>query len=171
MPTPPEDDPFLILGLDPAFEIESGDLNRAYLTRVATLHPDAAGTDADAARINDARRILEDLESRANALLRHLGGPVKEDHRELPPGFLTEILEAREHMESIIDTDDSEALTAFAALAEDRRKHHVDRVAGLFQDLSEPPTPEALTQIRVELNAWRYAERMIEQLQPEARSS
>ncbi|MCH8270551.1 MAG: hypothetical protein IH985_04985, partial [Planctomycetes bacterium] len=72
MPTPPEDDPFRILGLDPAFEIESGDLNRAYLTRVATLHPDAAGTDADAARINDARRILEDLESRANALLRHL---------------------------------------------------------------------------------------------------
>ena len=122
MPTPPEDDPFLILGLDPEFEIESGDLNRAYLTRVATLHPDAAGTDADAARINDARRILEDLESRANALLRHLGGLSKEDHRELPPGFLMEILEAREHMESIINSDDAEALTAFAALAEDRRK-------------------------------------------------
>ena len=171
MPTPTEDDPFRTLGLDPTFEIESVDLNRAYLRRVAKLHPDASGTDADAARINDARRILEDLESRANAFLRHLGGPSREDHRELPPGFLMEIMEVREQMESIIGSEDDDALTALAALAEDRRQNHVDRIAGLFRTLSDPPTPQALTQIRVELNAWRYAERMIEQLQPERRSS
>ena len=36
----------------------------------------------------------------------------------------------------------------------------------MFQSLSSPPAAESLAEIRIRLNAWRYIERLIEQLDP-----
>jgi hypothetical protein len=45
-----------------------------------------------------------------------------------------------------------------------RRQQHIDTVRAMFASISESPSPETLAAIRRELNAWRYIERMIEQL-------
>ena len=150
-------DPFDILGLPPRFDLTPPEIRTAHLSRVARLHPDAAGSDDEAAAVNDARKILEDPESRARALLARLG-PNAPDADALPDGFLMEIMEIREAMESAAD------LERFETLAASRRAAHVDRIDQLFRACGPSPSSERLAEIRKELNAWRYTERMIEQL-------
>lgn len=168
MSTPPHDDPFDVLGLPATFDLDRSRLQSAYLAKAAQAHPDAAGSDDLAAQINQAKRTLEDPERRANALLARLGGPSKEHNRDLPPGFLMELMSTREEMEEIAQSQDAQALDTFRTMAESRRSGHIERISTLVQELDSPPTPESLARIRVELNAWRYAERMIEQIQPNA---
>jgi len=153
--TPP--DPFDLLGLPPRFDLALADIRAAHLSRVARLHPDAAGSDDEAAVVNDARKILEDPESRARALLDRLGSDVPAPDA-LPDGFLMEIMEIREAMETTTD------LARFETLAESRRAAHVQRIERLFDTAGPHPSPDRLAEIRMELNAWRYTERMIEQL-------
>lgn len=162
-------DPFDQLGLAPAFDLDPAALERAYLARSAALHPDLAAGDADAARrsalLNQSKRTLEDPERRADALLTRLGGPAREQHKALPDGFLAEIMETREAVEEA--GRDPEARARWETWAEERRREHIAVVSGLFKALGERPGPAALAAIRTRLNAWRYIERLIEQLDPE----
>lgn len=154
-------DAFDRLGLEPRFDLAQGAIERAFLRRIAAVHPDASGEDGgEAAELADARRVLDDPERRAEALLSRLGGPGKED-RSLPEGFLVEIMSVREDIETDPDR------RKWSAWAEQRRAHHIERVARLFSGLMDGDDPDRRRAIRVELNAWRYAERLIEQLDPE----
>lgn len=162
-------DPFTALGLPRQFDLDRDVLLTAWRRASAQAHPDRAGNDAEAARrtaqINDARQRLEDPESRANALLARLGGPTKEENNALPDGYLMEILELREEMEEAKAA--GESLERFEKSAQEQRAQHIARVGEMFAALDEAPGEANLTTIRVELNAWRYVERMIEQLDPE----
>lgn len=164
-------DAFDILGLQPTFTLEPSAIRRAYLARVATLHPDSADpNDADRGRttaaLHQAKATLEDPERRAAALLARLGGPTKEQDKSLPPGFLMETLEMRERIEAALSSGDPEARASIQRDAASRRGAHIARVTELFLAASTPPTDESLRAIRTELNAWRYVERLIEQLDP-----
>jgi molecular chaperone HscB len=160
-------DPFDLLGLPPVFDLDAPALQRAYLQRSAAIHPDLAAQDAEAARqaaaLNQAKRMLDDPERRANALLARLGGPGKERDRSLPPGFLIEIMETREEIESA--RLDPAARTRWEHWGAERRAAYAARVSGLFA--SAGSNPAVLRAIRTELNAWRYIERLIEQLDPD----
>lgn len=162
-------DPFDLLGVAAVFDLDPAELERAYLARSAALHPDLAAGDADVARrsavLNQSKRILEDPERRADALLSRLGGPTREKHKALPDGFLAEIMETREAVEEA--GRDPGARARWEAWAEERRREHIAIVSGLFKALGEPPDPAALSAIRTRLNAWRYIERLIEQLDPD----
>ncbi len=162
-------DPFAALGLPRQFDLDRDALLTAWRRTSAQAHPDRAGNDAEAARrtaqINDARQTLEDPESRGNVLLALLGGPTKEENNALPDGYLMEILELREEMEDAKAA--GESLEEFEKLAQEQRAQHIAEVGEMFTALNETPNKEALAAIRVELNAWRYVERMIEQLDPE----
>jgi molecular chaperone HscB len=167
MPDPtPEPDPFALLGLPRRFDLPMPDIQRAWLTRTARLHPDRPDAPPDAAerlaRLNHAHADLADPERRAAALLALLGGPSKEQDKSLPPGFLEEMLDVRERMESDLDADPA-SRERWDCWAAERRDTSIARVARLF---NAPPTPGSLREIRTELNAWRYIERMIEQLDP-----
>lgn len=161
-------DPFETLGLPPRFDLDPAVIERAYLSRVAPLHPDIARGDPDAARraavVNDARRTLDDPERRANALLARLGGPTKEAEKSLPPGFLAEMMEVRESIDDALASGDPAARSTWVAWAADRRAHHSRAAAALFAALGPQPDASTLRTIRTELNAWRYTERLIEQL-------
>lgn len=170
----PTADPFALLGLPRTFEIDAGQLRSAYLKRSAALHPDRF-TDPikqdeaarQAAAINDARAILEDDEFRGNALLALLGGPGKEQDKSLPEGFLPSIMEVREEMELVLANEDPAERARFEQWARSERKEYKDRIAGLFAKALQSPDPATLRNIRQQLNAWRYIERMIEQLDPD----
>jgi len=159
-----EDDPFQLLGLPQAFGIDRARVESAYLTRIAELHPDLAAGDPDAtaktAGLNRARTILGDDEQRAVALLGLLGGPGGD---ALPDGFLMEIMDIRMQIED--ELGDPEARTTWRAWADRRREGHMERVARFF----ESTTPDSLAAVRMELNAWLYTERLIEQLDPDHR--
>ncbi len=173
------DDPFDRLALPPRFDLEPDAIRRAYLARAAQLHPDLQGqppesgsvdsesdVEASSARLNEARRVLEDPESRANALLARLGGPDARADRSLPPGFLMEIMELRERVESMLGGGAPGDRAACLAEAEGLRRGYIEDVRSRFASLGEPASAAALGAIRTELNAWRYIERLIEQLDP-----
>ncbi|MEZ6233153.1 MAG: DnaJ domain-containing protein [Phycisphaerales bacterium] len=168
---PPATDPFAMLGLRATFDLTREQIERAYLAKAAALHPDTAGDDAarDAAErgsaaLNQAARTLRDRERRANALLAHVGGPTKEADRSLPDGFLAQIMETRMQIEA--DAGDAEARARWERWAETERDAFARSVSAQFAALAVPATPESLAEIRRTLNAWRYIERLIEQLDP-----
>lgn len=171
-------DPFLVLGLERTFDLDESRIRRAYLARAAMMHPDTlegaldGDADASSAALNEAKRTLEDPERRANALLVLLGGASAEGDRTLAPGFLMEVMELRERVEEALGSGDASARARVGREAGEAREAYIRRVGALFRGLGEldgvggDERGAALRAIRVELNAWRYIERLIEQLDP-----
>ncbi len=165
-------DAFDLLGLAPTLDLPRDAIERAYLTHARRLHPDLVGSDPRAQNdaqqrssdLNRAARTLRDPEARANLLLARLGGPTKESDRSLPDGFLAQILETRMEIEST--RGDPAARTRWEAWAQDQRAQYQKRCTALFAALGPVPDGKARQAIRRELNAWRYIERLIEQLDP-----
>lgn len=160
-------DPFQTLGVERRFDLDEAELHRRYVAAAAEAHPDRYADPIEqaeaadrAARINEAYRTLSDPERRANALLIALGGASKEQDDSLPPDLLMDMMQVRERLEAAVARDDSGEQTALEAWAVDQRQAHLDNAARLFT--AEEPD---LQQVRVELNALRYVERMIEQMQ------
>ncbi|MCX5691009.1 MAG: hypothetical protein NTV94_14690 [Planctomycetota bacterium] len=162
--------PFSILGLQPAFELDQAAVERAFLRQVARLHPDHApdtsedDQNAAVVALNAARDQLLDPERRAGILLGILGGPAPSQDKSLPQGFLLEMLEARQAMEEELAADPHNARPRWRLWALERRSGYCKVLAELFN--RAPGNASVLATIRCELNAWRYIERMIEQLDP-----
>ncbi len=164
-----ERDAFRVLGLEPRFDLSREDIERRYLALVAAHHPDAApgagADDSGSARLNDARAALLDPERRAGALLAALGGPPPDQDKSLPPEFLAEMLEVREQVDEALASGDPARVHEWHSRARDRRARMIEDVGAAFAALTAPPAPAALAGIRRGLNAWRYIERMIEQIE------
>jgi DnaJ-domain-containing protein 1 len=176
--------PFSTLGLPLRFPVDQSALERAWLRKAAAAHPDRAGggegsahaASHDAAVLNAAKRVLADDERAANALLRVLGGPDASADKTLPDGVLAEMLEKRDELHEARSDESKRA--ELDAWATDRRAEHLRRLEAMFDDVLpsesagegevEPAAePERLSAIRTELNALRYIERFIEQLDPD----
>jgi molecular chaperone HscB len=153
-------DPFQVLGLPAKFDLTPASIERAYLTRIALLHPDLGEVDERAAAaLNDAKAELLDEERRAEALLAKLKGPGKSEDKSLPPGFLMEMMEIRETLESDLQSSPSEARVRWSAWVADRKAEHRAALTTMFA-----ATPPPLGEIRKTLNQWRYVERLAEEL-------
>jgi len=162
-------DPFTLLGIEPEFPVDDSRLRQAWLKATAANHPDRAG-DQDAAHqtlsaVNQAYRTLSDPERAANALLAKLGGPSPDRAKALPDGFLMEMLEIRDELEESKASKDPEKIAKLEAWAAEQRGAWMARVTEQFAAHSE--ADDQRDAIRQSLNAWRYIERLIEQLDPE----
>lgn len=159
-------DPFDVLGLAPTFDIEPGLIRSTYLEEMARIHPDLARGDDEAARraarLNQAREVLDNPETRAGALLRRLGGAEKDADKSLPSGFLMDMMQTREAIEESVP----EERPRWHAWAAKEREGYIARLSRHFKAAMPDPSPEHLGEIRRELNAWRYIERLIEQVDP-----
>ena len=185
--------PFAHLGLPVRFTLDQGAIDRAYLARAARQHPDQAGADAfDAAgfsadpseaddrmaALNRARHTLADDERRARAVLALAGASAGD--RDLPPGFLMQMMELREQIEAEFaaaaaceDRAETARVRArWEAWARDRRAGHAADIAPILDrvgaaiDAGRAPDPDDVSEAGRVLNAWRYAERLLEQLDP-----
>ncbi len=164
------EDPFAFLGLPRRFDLDSASITRAWLMRSADVHPDRQEVVSDAARemarLNTAREALVDPERRANTLLVLLGGPTKEQDKSLPDGFLQQTLELREEIEEVLAHEQPGERARLERWAHEQRNAYITRVAALFAKVDTSAAKEDLKSIRTQLNAWRYVERLIEQLDP-----
>ncbi len=159
---------FAVFNLPAQFDLDEAALQSRYLELTRLTHPDFAGDDIDSqmramelsARVNEAHRILSDPETRANYLLMLQGGPAQTQDTSLPDGFLEEIMLLREELADAQSQGNAQSLQHLEAQARQRRQSHLTRIAELFQQ----PTPQAASQIRTELNALRYIQRMLEQI-------
>jgi molecular chaperone HscB len=109
--------PFALLGLSPAFEIDAAILLRNYLAAQQATHPDRLPATASALErqaamlksmeVNDAYQALKSPLSRAQALLAIHGirvGGEGDTHKPSTP-LLMEVMEWREALEEATDAD------------------------------------------------------------------
>lgn len=174
---PAHNDPFAALGLPRTLDLSSDQIQRAYLVRMAAAHPDA-GSDAvpdadpptehdaslEAARLNDARRTLAHPERRAIALYTLLSldagrSPDSKIDAALPAGFLMEIMSIREQIESAVAAQSLPQIESWREWAIGQRSAYLNAVGELLAGRD-------FANARQQLNAWRYIERLIEQLDP-----
>ncbi len=168
-------DPFKTLDLPPRFDLDTGDLHTRFIQASAATHPDRytdpvqqAQAAERAAEINHAYAVLSDPERRADALLTLLGGPAKDQDKSLPPDHLMDMMETRETLEAAVANQDHAELDKLRAWAHDHREAHLKKIAELFAESAndsgnELPDPTAKA-IRLQLNALRYIQRMLDQM-------
>jgi len=168
-------DPFERLGLPPRFDLETDAIDRAWIRRAAECHPDraadpvaAAEASRRAAALNDARTTLRDPERRADRLLRRLGGPSAAEEKGLPPAFLAGMMELRERVEEAVADADPAAREEIEREVAAERDDLIARVGALFVEAADDP--DRLREIRLELNVWRYQERLLAELRDTAGS-
>lgn len=167
-------DPFAVFALPRSFEIDRAALQRAWLAEASRWHPDRFAdpvqrreAEGRSAEINRARVVLEDDEQRADALLALLGGPGRGEDKSLPEGFLMEVMEVREELQDAMASGDASRRAEVERWADEQRAAHRRRVADLFARAGGREDGATRAEIRRELNAWRYVERLIEQLDPD----
>jgi len=169
-------DAFEIFKLPHRFDLDEQELHQRFIRASSGAHPDRftdpveqAQAAEQAAVINEAYGVLQDAELRADLLVQLLGGPAKEQDKSLPGDLLMQVMQIREEMEQASGSGDQQALDKIAQWANQQRTEHLQRITGLFEQVEsspEQPQPERaviLKQVRLELNALRYFQRMIEQ--------
>lgn len=166
-------DPWSLLGLEPAFDIDAAALKKRLLRGSRLVHPDFHGGDeaaralaeAHSARLNGAHEVLADDARRADALLALLGGPDERALREMPREFLVEVLEWNESLEEARAARGwSDSVARLKAELSARRAAELAAVRAM---LVPPPAPGAptLAAVRARLNAVRYLDRALGEIE------
>ena len=166
------DDPFDVLGLARRFDVDESELHRRFIERSAQCHPDRFSDPLEqaeaaerSAAVNEAYRLLRDPASRADVLVVLLGGPAKEEDKSLPPDLLMQMMEVREEMEEAVESGDQETLERLRDWAAAQRQARLAAVAeGCEAAVGTDCNLDELKRVRLELNALRYFERMLEQM-------
>lgn len=167
------DDPFQVFGLPRGFALDPQELHRLYIRASSKAHPDLTSDPVEqteaaeqAAVINEAYGILRDPASRADVLLALFGGPRGDGDKSLPPALLMEVMEAREQMERAEQQGDREGVAASVAWARGQLDEGLERVEALFKKLESGQGGDRdslFNAVRMELNAIRYFQRMVDQ--------
>jgi molecular chaperone HscB len=134
------DDPFALLGLAPAYEVDPAALERAFFERSKALHPDRVAGAPAAERVaalsrsralNDAYQLIKKPVSRAEYLLARAGVTIGDNER-LEPAFLMEILELREELAEARAAGNRERVEALERAMKARRTEALDALPALF---------------------------------------
>ena len=164
------------LGLAKRFGLDPAELERAYLARSRVVHPDyhSAGSDSElaaslelSAALNEAYNTLRDPFRRADYLLGLEGGPSASDHKQMPPAFLAEMLEARERIEE--SRGKPAEVAKLDAEFGSRFETIMKQVGLLFTKAEQFPAGDReranlLTQVRGLLNAAKYVRGLLRDL-------
>jgi len=164
-------DHFERLGLPRRFSIDVADLEREYLARSRTLHPDyhqlagaaqqAASVELSAA-LNEAYSTLKDPSRRAEYLHKLEGGPSASELKDVPTEFLEEMLELRMEIASL--TPDSPKANAMEKQLVQRRDDLLNQVGTTLDSLSPENRAAKLVQSRRILNATKYVQNLLRDL-------
>lgn len=163
---------FAELGLREHFDLAAADVQRAYLQRIAALGAgdqpgDEEALAATTERLNLAKATLIDVEARGGALLHLLGGPSAKEDRGLPPELLGEMMDRRSAFDEAQTAGDAKAMEQLRRWAARQREERITKLADLFAAATGHVGIErtaTLAEVRRQLNAMRYIERMLEQI-------
>ena len=152
-----QDSHFDLFHLPARFSLDLNELEHAYRTVQAQVHPDrfAAAGEAQkrvamqwAARANEAYQTLRDPLKRAGYLLSLRGVDVgAADNTAMEPAFLMQQMEWRERVE---DTADARNVSELRALLDELREDErtrFDRLSSLLDNGANQPAAEAVRQL------------------------
>jgi molecular chaperone HscB len=154
---------FAVLGLPEQFELEKGDIERAYLERAKQTHPDrytaAPSQERLAAlqlsvRLNDAYQTLKKPVKRAEYLLAQRGVTIGDNERIADHEFLMKVLALREELSEQRAAGNT---VEVARLQQTMKSYHHGLVEGLRSRFGAGDL-EAVKQSLIEL---RYVDRYL----------
>jgi molecular chaperone HscB len=176
-------DLFALFDLPRRFALDVGDLERRYLERARSVHPDrliASGPEAQARGaaaaidLNTGYRVLRSPARRAEHLLA-LEGQAIGDQDPVDGALLAEMLELREELEVARSSGDQPGLARLEAAMRVREQRELERAAralGRLETLaaaatagpagSRPARAEALAEAKAACIALRYVHRYLE---------
>ena len=166
-------DYFELFGLDRAYDIDTALLEERYFNLARAVHPDRLRSGASEvaqlslrtmSSVNRGRALLLDPAQRAEYLLDLAGGPDAATRKQVPQEVLTDALFLREEIAEAQAGHDVEALARYAANVHARFDETLSRAADLARAL--PGDDATRTGLRAVLNAVRYYQKMLEQVQP-----
>ena len=158
------DDPFALLGLLPAFEVDLAALERAFFERSKELHPDRVAGAPAAQRVaalsrsralNDAYQLVKRPIPRAEYLLECAGVTIGDNER-LDPVFLMEILELREELAEARVAGNADLVASLQRAMQGRRTQALAALPALF-------AAGDLAAIKDRLILLRYVNRYLEE--------
>jgi molecular chaperone HscB len=158
------DDPFALLGLAPAFEVDLAALERAFFERSKATHPDRVAGGSAAERVaalsrsralNDAYQLIKKPVARAEYLLVRAGVTIG-DNEQLDPTFLMAILELREELAEARVAGNTARVAELAGAMRARRTEALDALPALFAS-------HDLAAIKHRLISLRYIHRYLEE--------
>jgi molecular chaperone HscB len=158
------DDPFALLGLSPAFDVDLAALERAFFERSKELHPDRVAGAPAAQRVaalsrsralNDAYQLVKRPIPRAEYLLERAGVTIGDNER-LDPAFLMEILELREELAEARAAGNADLVARLQRAMQARRAQALEALPALF-------AAGDLAAIKDRLILLRYVNRYLEE--------
>jgi molecular chaperone HscB len=163
-------DPFRLFGLEPRFELDAEALRKRLLKLSRRLHPDFFGADPEAralaernsAELNDAFARLSNDYTRADHLVAARGGPGSDAERQMPQAFLMEVMEWNETLEEAREAPTEATAAKVDALGHELTDARAQAMgaAGRLLDAGDDPA-----EVRRQLNAVRYVDRALEQIE------
>jgi hypothetical protein len=168
--------PFEALGLTPSFTLDAEDLRARQFKFSRWIHPDffaaspelRALAEKNTGHLNAALEALEEPTRRADQLVRSLDGPSDAEVREMPKAFLLEVLEWNEALEGARTSEAGSAQRGAAFSLEPeltaQRTERIQAITKLLDPLPESGS-DALRSARLELNAVRYLDRALRELE------
>lgn len=170
----PRLDYFALLGLPARYAVDADELERRYLERSRQVHPDrfvgaetrkrveALGASME---LNEAVKALRNPVRRAEHLLLHYGVTIGANE-QLDPGFLMEILEAREELAEAQARGDQAEVMRLEDAMHQRRDDAVAAIGQSFAEIEAGAAPERrdalLAEIKREVIVLRYVDRYLE---------
>lgn len=161
-------DPFQTLGVEPAYELDTGELERRHRELSRALHPDRfAGRPASERRtalsraieVNEAFRRLRDPVRRGEALLEKLGLRREEGQEPRPePEFLMSVMELREALAETRRSKDAEELRRLVVRVKELEAQTQARLAEVFRE-----RPVNVDSAERSLGELRYYRRFLEE--------
>jgi len=169
-------DLFAALGLDPSVTLDVEALKAKHLEISRWIHPDyfaaspelRALAETNTGHLNTALKALEQPMRRADHLVKNLDGPSESEVKDMPQVFLMEVLEWNEALEEARASDPGSAQREAAfGLKPDLEAQRSERIAAITKLLDPLPDSgsEDLTTARRELNAVRYLDRALGELE------
>lgn len=163
---------FELLGLPRQYALDLRALEQAYLARSRDAHPDYhhASTQSvrqnsldQSATLNDAYATLREPFRRAEYLLHLLGGPSASEHKTMSPVFLEEMLDLRMQIEEARAAGPTTPATG--NLQRTLTQRYDDLLAAVALDFERDTSPTVFAGIRQRLNALRYIQGLLRDLQ------
>ena len=162
---------FKTLSIDPpTFKLEEKDLHARYKKLMVANHPDKfSGSDEvarlDPKEITNAFRTLKTPHLRADHLLSISGDELGEDNQSevLPMEFLMEMMEIREELEEIGDTESNEAERAKLENLKDANLNRVNATISVLEDAFDGSDIKLARENTAKLNYYRRIEEEIKE--------
>lgn len=171
-PPPPGADRFSLLGLPRTYAIAEKRLNAAFRAIARAVHPDRFGGAAEevrslatrlSAELNQAFDVLSDPVRRADYLLELAGGPSAAEMREVPGGFLADVMMLREEIDQAKTANDDNALLGHRESIATQRQVALQQIAVLAESSAalDEPNRKALRRL---LNSMKYFDNLLTEL-------